>query len=141
MMRWNPFEGDLFQELRRTQRDFNRLLGVGSRGTQESPAFNVRSSDSSHVMTAVLPGIDAGSLDVSIVGDTVTVRGKYKDRVVPGSSCLRRERPMGEFLRSFRLPNTLDSQRAAAKYQNGILRLELPIAEAEKPRKIAIKST
>lgn len=141
-MSWNLFEGDLFHELRRTQREFNRLLGGGSRVSQEAPAFNVWSGDSRHVMTTVIPGVDPTSLDVSIVGDTVTVRGKFKDLEIPKeSTCLRQERPKGEFVRSFRLANNLDAQKCEARYTGGILCLELPIAETELPRKISIKTT
>ena len=84
-----------------------------------------------------LPGINENSLDLDIERNVVTVRAERPD-VDPGREMLATERPRGVFSRQLVLGENLDTDKIAASYDGGVLRLRIPVAEKAKPRKIAI---
>ena len=84
-----------------------------------------------------LPGIDQNSLDLDIERNVVTVRAE-RPAVDPNREMLATERPRGIFSRQLVLGENLDTDRIEASYQEGVLRLRIPVAERAKPRKITI---
>src|ERR1700738_5676279 len=84
-----------------------------------------------------LPGIDEKSLDLDIERNVVTVRAERPD-VDPGREMLATERPRGGFSRQVVLGENLDTDKIDATYDRGVLKLQIPVAEKAKPRKIAI---
>lgn len=139
-MLWQP-EFRTFRQ-NRFQRDLNRLWsGMLNVSPPAFPALNVWVNQDNVVVTAELPGLSADDLDISIVNDTVTLGGK---RVIPAGDNInyhRRERNEGPFSRTLQFPFRIDSDNVQALFLNGVLQLTLPKAEADKPKKIAIKTT
>jgi HSP20 family protein len=84
-----------------------------------------------------LPGINADSLDIDIERNVVTVRAE-RPGVDPDRDMLASERPRGVFSRQLVLGENLDTENIEAAYQEGVLRLHIPVAERAKPRKISI---
>ena len=84
-----------------------------------------------------LPGIDQDSLGLDIERNVVTVRAE-RAAVDPDREMLATERPRGVFSRQLVLGENLDTDRIEASYQEGVLRLHIPVAEKAKPRKITI---
>jgi len=84
-----------------------------------------------------LPGIDQDTLDLDIERNVVTVRAE-RPAVDPNREMLATERPRGIFSRQLVLGENLDTDRIEASYQEGVLRLRIPVAERAKPRKITI---
>lgn len=84
-----------------------------------------------------LPGIQPDSLDIDIERNVVTVRAE-RAGVDPNQEMLASERPRGVFSRQLVLGENLDTDRIEASYQEGVLRLQIPVAEKAKPRKISI---
>jgi len=84
-----------------------------------------------------LPGIDADSLDIDIERNVVTVRAE-RPGVDPDREMLATERPRGVFSRQLVLGENLDTERIEATYREGVLRLDIPVAERAKPRKISV---
>src|ERR1700744_4485212 len=84
-----------------------------------------------------LPGINEDSLDLDIERNVVTVRAERPD-VDPSREMLATERPRGVFSRQLVLGENLDTDKIAASYDGGVLRLRIPVAEKAKPRKIAV---
>lgn len=87
-----------------------------------------------------LPGIDADSLDLDIERNVVTVRAERPD-VESSKEMLAAERPRGVFSRQLVLGDNLDTDRIEASYDAGVLRLQIPVAEKAKPRKITVNRT
>jgi len=136
--RWSPLA-----EFDRLQREMNRLFDamLGAGGPAEYPAVNIWTNNDGAVLTAELPGVRPEDLEVSVQGDTVTIRGKREpEELKEGETWIRRERGAGSFVRSFALPFEVDPENVKATYKNGVLHLELPRAEADKPRKIEVKT-
>ena len=86
-----------------------------------------------------LPGVDVNSIDLDVERNVLTVRA---DRPAQEGTeeVLAAERPRGTFSRQLLLGDTLATDQVHASYQAGVLRLEIPVAEAAKPRKITVKA-
>jgi len=86
-----------------------------------------------------VPGVDPDSIDVSVVDNRLTIRGE-----LPGSTeredagWIRRERPSGSFARTIELPFRIDAENVQARFENGLLVIDLPRPEKERPRRIQI---
>lgn len=131
---WSPW-----REMERLQQDVNRLLSRESAPT--FPAVNIWASDQDVIVTAEVPGVDPANLDITVAENILRLTGSRKpEELKPGEVSHRRERASGEFTRSFRLPYAVDSGKVEASCEKGILKVRLPRAEEDKPRKIAIKS-
>jgi HSP20 family protein len=136
---WGPFD-----ELRGLQREMNRLFDGYEGGTALSrfPALNVWGNGENVVVTAELPGIDTAELDINVVNNQLTIKGERKeDKPAQDAVCHRCERGAGKFVRTVRLPFAVESEKVAARYENGVLTITLPRHEATKPRRIEIKAS
>lgn len=132
---------DPFREMRRLQRDINRLFSGYEAAGDVFPAVNLWASKENVVVTAELPGMDPASIDISVQGDQFLLQGEKKaDEVADDVVCHRIERGSGKFMRTFRLPYEVDGAKVDAKYRNGVLTVTLPRLESSKPKKIAISA-
>jgi HSP20 family protein len=130
----------------RLHREVDRLFSdsftmAGGRTAPNYPAINVWTNEDGAVVTAELPGVDANDIDISVVNDSLTLSGERKvEGLEEGNQYHRRERGYGKFNRTFQLPFKVEADNVDALFENGILHLSLPRAEADKPRKITVKS-
>ena len=138
----------VFDELESIQADMNRILSgqdaprFARRARAAYPPLNVWASADGLVIDAEMPGVDPQDVEISAVGDELSLRGKVNAREpAEGETVLRRERPAGEFQRTLQLPFRANTGAVKATFRNGILRIVLPRSEEEKPRKIAIEAS
>jgi len=87
-----------------------------------------------------LPGISAESVDLDVERNVLTVRADRPAREGT-EELIAAERPRGVFSRQLILGDNLDTEMIAATYQGGVLRLEIPMSEKAKPRKISVNAT
>src|ERR1700693_986181 len=126
-------------ELERYLRNPSIRLGVSGPG-DFSPA-NIFDDGDGVVVIAEIPGMDPESLSVSGQSHTLTIKGERKRETVgEAAGYHRRGRPFGEFSRAVQLPDELDLDKAAARYEAGMLTVRVPKAESAKPRQITVKS-
>ena len=123
---------DPFREM---ERFANTLLDAGRRGPRQMPMDLFRASDH-YVLSADLPGIDPGSVDVDVDGQLLTIRAERTLPAEEGVQWITRERTGGTFLRQLSLGQGLDTERISASYSNGVLSVRIPLSEKAKPRKI-----
>ncbi|MEJ2510837.1 MAG: Hsp20/alpha crystallin family protein [Anaerolineales bacterium] len=135
----------IWGELDRMQREMNRLFNNYSpsnpRSAPSYPAINIWANEDSQIITAEMPGIEASEIDIDVTADSLTISGERNpDTTSNGKSYHRRERDFGMFSRTIQLPFMVDTNKVKAKFTDGILHITLPRAEADKPKKITIKS-
>lgn len=123
---------------------FNRVMNdtfesCAPRIRPASPAFNLWSDESGAVLTSELPGVKVEDLDITVSGKQVSVAAARKEAEAEGQRPVRRERPQGQFQRTFELPFAVDSGKVTAAMKDGVLEIVLPRAESDKPRKIEIR--
>jgi len=146
IVRWLG-ENDLFSQFDRMQREMERLLSPyrssvsGSSTSGIYPPINLYDNGESFVVRAEIPGVDPNKLDLSVTGNTLTLRGERKQpEVEKGWNYHRQERDYGEFRRALTLPEMVDGTKVQASFKNGILEILLPRAEQAKQRKIQVTS-
>jgi HSP20 family protein len=130
------------------RRDMESLLERLTGGTQTDgsragvfPPMNVSEDRDHYYVRALVPGIDAAQLNVSVVHQTIAVSGTRQSPEEEGVSYHRKERAEGAFSRSVTLPAAFDGTRVEAKYVDGILTLTLPKPEAAKPRRVTVRTS
>ena len=135
---WSPFA-----EMRTLQREMNRLFDGYDSGTAMSrfPAINVWGNAENVIVKAELPGLEADDLEIDVVNNQLTIKGERKsDKPAEDAVCHRCERETGRFVRTVRLPYSVENDKVTAKYENGELTITLPRHEATKPKRIEIKA-
>jgi HSP20 family protein len=107
---------------------------------RNQPAVNLwETPDALHVELEV-PGVKTEQLDLSVVGNQLTIKIDRPEPQEEGVTYHRRERPVGSFVRVLELPADVDSTRVEADLQHGVLTIKLPKAEASMPRKIQVNT-
>ncbi|MFM7141456.1 MAG: Hsp20/alpha crystallin family protein [Alphaproteobacteria bacterium] len=132
---WDPF-----REIERMQAEFASLFARGNDSYAPGhPPVNVWTNEEGALLSAEIPGVDPEKIDVSVVGDTVTISGsRSAEHLAEGVEFLRRERGHGDFQRSLRLPFKVASDHVEARCKDGILWVTLPKAQEARPRKIEV---
>ncbi|SNS50187.1 HSP20 family protein [Micrococcales bacterium KH10] len=123
-------------------RDLDRLassLFDVYRGPRRMPMDLYRDGDT-YVLTADLPGIDPGSVDIDVDGQLLTIRAERSLPEHEGVKWITREREAASFLRQLNLGQGIDTERISATYSNGVLSITIPMSEQAKPRKIQVET-
>lgn len=93
------------------------------------------------VVKAALPGMKPEEVEVSITGNTLTIKGKSnEENEVKEKDYIRKEQRYGSFTRSVALPSGLKADKAEAMFENGVLTLKVPKSEEVKPKTIKVKA-
>lgn len=135
----------IWQEMDQLQREMNRLFDASTRervfNSPSYPAINIWTNEDGQFITAEMPGIKPEDLEIDVTGDALSISGERKqEEVAKEARFHRRERSFGSFSRTVQLPFMVDTAKVEASFQNGILQISLPRAEADKPKKIQIQS-
>ena len=143
---------DVFRELDNLRREINEAFrGAGvSRPlattflspavTRRFPLVNFSEDEGNVYVDALLPGVDPGEIDLSVLRNTITISGERKPfDLKEGQIVHRSELGSGTFSRTLELPVDIDPDRISAESRNGIMRICLAKAEHAKPKKIEIK--
>ncbi len=133
-----------WDEMDRLQREMNRLFDevYPSRRTVGGyPAVNLWVGENEQVVTAELPGINLDDLEINVLGASLTISGERSADDLPEEAEIhRQERLFGRFSRTIELPYPVEPGKVEAKLEKGLLTIRLPRAEADKPKKIKVKT-
>ena len=131
------------------RREMDRLLGgfVGNVGElawpvtgRGRPAVNLWEVDDALKLELELPGVEKDQIELSVVGDELSIKIERPDAEPQGATYHRRERGVGTFARVVPLPVEVDPDKVEAELRHGVLTITLPKAEAARPRKIQVSS-
>ena len=138
---WFPFY-DMSKTLAEVDRLFNavdRPLGLRSVPRGTFPAINVYDQGDTTVMVAEVPGVDPNALELTVLNDTVTLKGERQLDVPQEARVYRQERIQGGFTRTITLPESVNPDSVKAEYRHGVLRVTMDKAEAAKAKRIEIQ--
>lgn len=142
-MLWSEVErlGRFWDPWREFERMRQSLARTSASASTEFPLVNLWASADSATVTTEIPGIDPKAIEISVVGDTLTLKGnRQPEEITKEDAYHRRERWQGQFAKSVQLPFAVESDKVDARFTKGVLYISLPRAEADKPKKITIKS-
>jgi HSP20 family protein len=116
----------------------NYGLGLG-RDTVWNPSVDILETEDGYELKAEVPGLKKEDIQVSLEDGLLTIRGEKKQENETGKKNYHSvERVFGKFERSFRLPENVKGDAIHAKYDNGVLSIEIPKSEAAKPKQIEV---
>jgi len=140
--RWDPFREVIsLREAMNSllQESFVRPGGILAQEGLSALPLDVSETENEFVVKASLPGIKPDDVQITVHGDTLTIRGESKvEEEKKGEHWHIRERRSGVFQRSLSLSAPVDSDKAQAEFEHGVLTLTLPKSEAAKPRQIKV---
>jgi HSP20 family protein len=142
---WSGGSGDAFENLRK---EVDRLFARvghdtpprGSHGVH--PPVNLYENADGFVLTAELPGMKLGDIELAVQGNRLSIRGERKISYPDDgrTNLHRRERQVGQFRRAVELPVAIDSEKVEASYRNGVLLVKLPKSAAHRARRIEVQA-
>jgi HSP20 family protein len=131
---------DPLANLRVFEDAFTRLLSEPTTNRPWSPAVDIYETENDLVLKADLPEVSLKDIDVRVENQTLTIAGERKFEHEESKKGFHRiERSYGNFVRSFAVPNTFDTDKIGAEFHNGVLTVTLPKKEAAKPRQVKIE--
>jgi HSP20 family protein len=141
IIRWDPY-----REMTRMNRLMDRWFDEVPRmwlhefdGGEGYVPLDLYETDEAIVVRAALPGVKPEDVDITITGETLTIRGESKhEEEEKKRNYYRQESWYGSFARSIALPSQVEADKAQAVFENGILKLTIPKAEAAKPKTIKV---
>lgn len=134
----------VFDMLRRVSREMDALFedpwmtGIRSSGYGAFPPINVGATADRVGVYLFAPGLDAGSLDISIQQNVLSIAGKRADGAPEGATAYRQERFGGDFRRVVTLPDDVDADQVQATYRDGVLQVNVARKAAARPRQITV---
>lgn len=143
MVRWDPFP-----EMTALRDAMDKLWGTTMTAPSHfwpAPAegllpIDMYQTNDDVVIKASLPGVSPDQVDISVAGQTVTIKGEQrKEEEIRDEDYLYRERRQGQINRVIQIPVEVQGEKAEAEFENGILTLRLPKAEQIKPKRIEVK--
>lgn len=137
------------QELLKLHDRMNRLFGLGHQDDEEqfasgswTPACDILETREAVIVRAEVPGVKRSDIEISLDNGVLTLRGTRKlEQETEERSYYRVERSYGNFVRSFTLPRSVDSEKISAHLEDGVLEIRMPRREETKPRQIKIGAT
>lgn len=138
--KYNPFtETDFPAGLRVFQDTVNRLFSEGQ-ARPWTPAVDIYETENELVLVADLPGVSMDHIDIQLENGTLTLKGERQFATQPEANGFHRiERSYGAFARYFSVPDTIDPDKVAANFKDGVLTVTLPKKEVAKPRTIKVQ--
>lgn len=142
LVRWEPFR-ELASLQSEMSRWMNGVLDGTGRVTQSwVPALDVWETDTEVVYAFDLPGIPEESISIEVKDETLSITAeREKTEETTAEGFYRYERRYGTFARAVGLPQGVDQEQIAARYENGVLEVRVPKPVEAKPRKIELSKT
>ena len=131
---------DPLANLRLFEDAFTRFLSEPTSNRPWSPAVDIYETENELVLKADLPEVSQKDIDVRVENQTLTIAGERKFEKESSTKGFHRiERAYGNFVRSFAVPQTFDTDKISAEFHNGVLSVTLPKKETAKPRQVKIE--
>jgi HSP20 family protein len=144
LIRWNPMR-DVFSLRHQMNHLFDDVFrpvfrdDTGLSSWNRYPTVDIYDNDENIVITAELPGIDKKNIVIDVKDGVLTLKGeRSSENEVKEKTYYRRERTFGKFERVFRLPADVDPEKISADYKDGILKIDIPKPEEQKPKQITV---
>ena len=145
VQRWDPFND--MRQLQNAMDKMWRRVGTNSQDSSENPEIeawavplDVTRNGDDTVIRASMPGVAPDDIEVSIEDNVLTIKGQTSgEHQDEGDTYLMRERRTGSFHRALRLPESVDPDKVAPRYEHGVLTITVPKAEEKRARQLTVQ--
>jgi HSP20 family protein len=143
LIKYGPFQNDLEDfpaGLRVFQDSLSRLFSEPA-SRPWSPAVDISETENDLILKADIPDVDPKNVGIQLENGTLTLKGerRFEEQKNGHKGFHRIERSYGSFVRAFSLPDSVDSEKVKADYNNGVLTITLPKKEVAKPKTINVE--
>ena len=140
LVKWNPTRSLMTDFDRIFDSMFTHDLPQFSSVKSWTPAVDVNETETEFLLSADMPGLDKKDVSIDIHDGVITIKGERAiDNEKSTDDYRIRERQLGSFNRSFRLPDNVKEDKVAAKFKNGVLTVTLPKTKEVLPEGRQIK--
>jgi HSP20 family protein len=144
LIRWNPMR-EMFNFRHQINHFFDDAFGPIDKDDAKlslwdwHPVVDIYDNDENIVIKAELPGIEKKDISIDVKDGLLTLKGERShDNEIKNDKYYRRERSFGRFERTFHLPVDVDPEKISADYKDGILKIDIPKPEEQKPKQITV---
>ena len=131
---------DPFSGLRLFEDAVTRLMSQPRTSRPWSPAVDILETENELVVKSDLPDVKLEDIDVRVENQTLSIKGERRfEDDASDQGYHRIERSYGSFVRSFAVPNSVDTEKVSADYKNGVLTIKLPKKETAKPKQVRVE--
>ena len=144
IVRWNPF-----REMASMQSAMDRMFEDAWKGNfpnfagwtgSDKPALDIHETDKAYEVAVPLAGVNPDDIDVKLHDNILTISGELpQPKTDENRKVVVQERYYGSFSRSVSLPQSVDTNKVEASYDNGVLNLTLPKLPEAQPKQISVK--
>jgi HSP20 family protein len=137
VLEWGPI-----RELERLTRSFPRIVGwpFGWGEEKQFPLIESYLRDGALIVRAYVPGFDPAKLEVSVLGNTLTIKGEREEEAeIKPEDYICREVSYGSFERRLTLPEGVDSDKVRAEFKNGVVEVTMPLTKAIAAKKVPLR--
>ncbi len=145
LVRWDPFR-ELEEVSDRLNRMFARPVASGTNGKETmivadwTPSVDISETEVEYLIKTEIPDVKKEDVKVTVEDGVLTIQGQRKqEKEEKGTKYHRIERSYGSFVRTFSLPDVIETDRVKAEFKDGVLNLHLPKSERAKPKAIEVK--
>lgn len=145
IVKWDPF-----RNVAALQDRINRIFDESFSRTADldddismsawKPLVDIYETDEAIILKAELPGIKKNDVSVEVKDNVLTLKGaRTEEKEIKEKNYYRKERAFGTFSRSFNLQHRIQPDKIKARFKDGVLKIEIPKPEEEKPKQITVK--
>lgn len=131
---------DMVKSIKEMQNDLERKISDYTENVPAKPTIDVMESDDKIMVKTDLPGVNKEDINIELTEDRITISAKFEEELeVEDVNYIKKERKYGEAVRRVKLPAAVIVEEASAKFENGVLEVELPKIEVKQKFNVEIK--
>ncbi|WBF07239.1 Hsp20/alpha crystallin family protein [Methanothermobacter thermautotrophicus] len=131
---------DMIKNMREMQKEFEKKIAEYAENIPEKLSMDVMETDDAIIIKTDLPGVKKEDINIELTENTISISAVFEEEVeIKEADFIKKERKYGEAKREMRLPEKIRVEDASAKFENGVLTVELPKVEVKKKQTLKVE--
>lgn len=131
---------DMIKNMREMQKEFEKKIAEYAENIPEKLSMDVMETDDAIIIKTDLPGVKKEDINIELTENTISISAVFEEEVeIEEADFIKKERKYGEAKREMRLPEKIRVEDAKAKFENGVLTVELPKVEVKKKQTLKVE--
>ena len=131
---------NMIKNMKEMQREFEKKISEYAENIPEKLSMDVMETDDAIIIKTDLPGVKKEDINIELTENTISISAVFEEEVeIEEANFIKKERRYGEARREMRLPEKIRVEDAKAKFENGVLTVELPMVEVKKKQTLKVE--